>query len=94
MAHASKGNIDGYTKLVANNGEWEQKTTVSKTYQCMLGDFGETFWKSEEQKQEQSPSAQDSMKVNKSEEGSKEDPQKEKGDKQSMNDDTVDSVKK
>ena len=58
----------------------------------MLGDFGETFWKSEEQ--EQSPSTQDSMKVNKSEEGSKEDLQKEKGDKQSMNDDTVDSVKK
>jgi hypothetical protein len=80
MADASKNKTDGYTTLVANNGEREDVVAISKAYRRMPGDFGDIFWKSEEL--EQPRSAEGSMKVNSSEKGTREEFQKGTGSKQ------------
>jgi hypothetical protein len=62
---------------------------MSKAYKRMLGDFGDMFWECKEQ--EQSRSAEGSMKANNSEKNTQ---QKESGSKRSKNKDSAGYKKK
>lgn len=60
---------------------------MSKAYKRMLGDFGDMFWECKEQ--EQSRSAEGSMKVNGSEKNAQQESQKETGSKWSKSKDSA-----